>query len=53
MEPLYLIEKWFNEDQLAKHDEDTCLKEIELHVQIAIATLHLVVSTIGRIYLYS
>ena len=47
---LDLIGAWCGEDEIANIIKDTCLKEIGLHLQILITTLHSTMRTIGRTY---
>ena len=41
--PIDLIDMWFGEDQIANVIKTQCLKEIGLHLQILITTLHSIV----------
>ena len=37
----------------SKHRKDTCLKEIELHLQLLVTITHSIMNTIGRTYVFS
>jgi hypothetical protein len=44
---------WFGEDHGANTIKDTCIKEIRLHPRILLTTLHSIVNTTGRTYVFS